>query len=430
MIDNIHKYLIFYVVILLFLSFNKCQYTALQNQTLIIRYNQNEKTLDESLFESNYIQNIELLEWSHSNIEIINDMTFSLMPNLKYLYLNNNKLKFISNNSFNHVNSKLELLDLSNNPIENIYIESFSHLNSLKYLYLRNTSLVELNNDGLFRPMKSLFLLDLSYLDCIKSFDWNIFIYNRNLNEINLSNFKNKEILFDKKSNTEALSIILKQIKYLNLNGINLDDFYVNFLFEQVSNQENLNSSLIRLDSIKRCSCKLIKFFVVLNREKCLQNCSIINMTKRKKRQINIDDLYVLDSSTTKLNENSSLSSTKIINSNLTRNLNANISISNDLSHVLKQQENFTTNCSVINGIIGNQNQTTIVKPVFDTYTIIAICSICLVLILAMITALVFYKLRIKYLLKRQINQFKRIDAQLGLDRIYHVNYDNNTFNT
>jgi hypothetical protein len=156
-----------------------------------------------------------------------------------------------------------------------------------------------------------------------------------------------------------------------------------------------------------------------------------MNRSAREKRQvINIDDLYVLDSiSTTKLNENNTLSSTKIINSNLTRNLNSNTSFSNDFVHILKQQVNFTTNCSVINGIIGNQNQTTIVKPVFDTYTIIAICSICLVLILAMITAMVIYKLRTKYLLKRQINQFKRIDAQLGLDRIYHVNYDN-TFNT
>ena len=451
MIMMINKfYLINHLIIIIFvllLSFdnNKC-HEILKNRSFIIKYNQNVKILDKSLFKSNYSQIIELLEWTHSNVELINDLTFSLMLNLKYLYLNNNKLKFISNNCFNHVNnnnnsSKLELLDLSNNPIKQIDRESFSHLSSLKYLYLRNTSLIELNNDGLFRPINKLFLLDLSNLAYVNNFNWKIFIYNRNLNEINLSNFTNKNILFDiNKSNTEALSIIFKQIKYLNLNGIKLDDLDVNILYDLVSLNENFNnnfnnSSLIRLDSIKKCSCKLIKYFIYSNRQECLNNCSAMNEATKEKRQlINIDDLYVLDSTTTRLNDdNNTISTTTIINTNLTQNLNTNKSLSsNSLVHILKQQQqvNITTNCSVINGIInGNQNQTTIVKPIFDTYTIIAICSICLVLILAMITAIVFYKLRTKYLLKRQINQFKRIDAQLGLDRIYHVNYDN-TFNT
>ena len=44
--------------------------------------------------------------------------------------------------------------------------------------------------------------------------------------------------------------------------------------------------------------------------------------------------------------------------------------------------------------------------------------SLCL-----MITVVVLYKIRANYLLKRQINQFRRIDQQLNLDRVYTMDY-------
>ncbi len=115
---------------------------------MIIIYNQNTTILNKSFFKNNYNQIIEKLELSHSNIDIINDSTFTLMLNLKYLYLNNNKLKFITNNCFKHLNNKLELLDLSNNPITKIDHKSFSHLSSLEYFYLH--WLVEANEKPIF----------------------------------------------------------------------------------------------------------------------------------------------------------------------------------------------------------------------------------------------------------------------------------------
>ena len=44
--------------------------------------------------------------------------------------------------------------------------------------------------------------------------------------------------------------------------------------------------------------------------------------------------------------------------------------------------------------------------------------SLCL-----MVTVVVLYKIRANYLLKRQINQFRRIDQQLNLDRVYTMDY-------
>ena len=63
-----------------------------------------------------------------------------------------------------------------------------------------------------------------------------------------------------------------------------------------------------------------------------------------------------------------------------------------------------------------------------DFQWIIALGLVVFVVVAIMVTIVTVYKIRSNYLLKRQINQFKRIDAQLGLDQKYRINYENGGF--
>jgi uncharacterized membrane protein YciS (DUF1049 family) len=54
-----------------------------------------------------------------------------------------------------------------------------------------------------------------------------------------------------------------------------------------------------------------------------------------------------------------------------------------------------------------------------NVYTIIIVAIVACVLISGMAMAVVIYRIRVNYLLQRQINQLKRIDQQLGLEHDY-----------
>lgn len=55
--------------------------------------------------------------------------------------------------------------------------------------------------------------------------------------------------------------------------------------------------------------------------------------------------------------------------------------------------------------------------PFFNIYSTITFTIIGIVLIFAMISVVLIYKIRLNYLIKRQINQLKRIDQQMGIER-------------
>ncbi len=61
--------------------------------------------------------------------------------------------------------------------------------------------------------------------------------------------------------------------------------------------------------------------------------------------------------------------------------------------------------------------------PRLDINLIILLTCISVLIVASLAFGLFVYKTRLDYKIRRQINQFKRIDAQLGLDRIYQVNY-------
>lgn len=66
-----------------------------------------------------------------------------------------------------------------------------------------------------------------------------------------------------------------------------------------------------------------------------------------------------------------------------------------------------------LNLIANNQKET---NQHLNIYTIVSIVTAGLVCIAFMVTTIILYKIRINYLLERQLNQFRRIDAQLRLD--------------
>lgn len=57
----------------------------------------------------------------------------------------------------------------------------------------------------------------------------------------------------------------------------------------------------------------------------------------------------------------------------------------------------------------------------FNMYTAICFGIIGFIIALGMVSAIVIYKIKTDYLLKRQVNQLKRIDRQLGIERIYKI---------
>ncbi|CAF0742766.1 unnamed protein product [Brachionus calyciflorus] len=77
------------------------------------------------------------------------------------------------------------------------------------------------------------------------------------------------------------------------------------------------------------------------------------------------------------------------------------------------------TTATTIGSTIKSTTTTSGDSSFFNMYSTITFSILAFVLIVAMLTAIVIYKMRIKYLIKRQIIQLKRVDAQLGRERQY-----------
>lgn len=87
--------------------------------------------------------------------------------NLTELYLNENVITELYNNSFSNL-SKLVILDISNNCISRVHKAAFAGLNQLSVLNLSCNKITELDSD-VFTALKSLTVLNLQY-NILKSF--------------------------------------------------------------------------------------------------------------------------------------------------------------------------------------------------------------------------------------------------------------------
>lgn len=89
-----------------------------------------------------------------------------------------------------------------------------------------------------------------------------------------------------------------------------------------------------------------------------------------------------------------------------------------------ESQQLFNLSVVTTSTSITTESNKTIVHEnyLLNVYTTIVIAIVAIVLIMAMLTGIVIYKIRVNYLIKRQINQLKRIDKQLELERHYEIN--------
>ncbi|XP_075582894.1 leucine-rich repeat-containing protein 19 [Pelecanus crispus] len=92
----------------------------------------------------------------HSDKEILQSFT-----NLTELYLNENVITVLYNNSFCNL-TKLVILDISNNNISTVHKAAFAGLNQLSVLNLSYNMITQLDSDA-FTCLKSLTVLNLQY---------------------------------------------------------------------------------------------------------------------------------------------------------------------------------------------------------------------------------------------------------------------------
>ncbi|KAM9102750.1 leucine-rich repeat-containing protein 19 [Sarcophilus harrisii] len=123
----------------------------------------------------NINKNITILDLSYNQITL-NSTDINILQTyvlLNELNLNNNKIVFLRNNSFDNL-SNLEILSISSNSIDTIEQNAFLGLDKLKQLCLCQNKISQLNPYTLI-PLKSLMALNLqdnmiSYFDVPKKF--------------------------------------------------------------------------------------------------------------------------------------------------------------------------------------------------------------------------------------------------------------------
>ncbi|XP_065717689.1 leucine-rich repeat-containing protein 19 isoform X1 [Patagioenas fasciata] len=119
---------------------------------------------------TNLFQNVTNLSLKNNKITLKNsdkDILRSFI-NLTDLYLNENMITVLYNNSFCNL-TKLRILDISNNQISTVHKAAFAGLNQLLVLNLSYNRITQLDS-GVFTSLNSLTVLNLHY-NLLKSFD-------------------------------------------------------------------------------------------------------------------------------------------------------------------------------------------------------------------------------------------------------------------
>jgi Leucine-rich repeat (LRR) protein len=154
-------------------------------QTLDLSFNQL-ITLPFSFLHHVRFDRLELLNVNHNRLRYVNDFEFRHMRNLKHLLLRSNKIEHVRSHcleglnklerldlSFNYIShipislfvsansSRLEYLYLNNNFLKRVPKEAFEHCTSVKYVYLNSNQIGKLKNYS-FGYMYSLLELNLA----------------------------------------------------------------------------------------------------------------------------------------------------------------------------------------------------------------------------------------------------------------------------
>lgn len=215
-----------------FICFESVNADILNNST-ILKCRNEDHFMKLSIFEVNFFncefaampagfftfyKNIEAIDASKLSLTSFGSENVDEMNSLFWLMLSNNELKEVP--SFGTKN-RLKHLDLSNNPIENLHAESFKNLKYLELLNLTATQLVEL-------PA-------------------NVFIYQENLQEVDLS----KNLLHNIDTNIFLPSFYSLQRIFLDCNSLSeINDLPKQLFFRLEVLSLNSNSETMRCDQI------------------------------------------------------------------------------------------------------------------------------------------------------------------------------------
>jgi hypothetical protein len=204
-----------------------------------------------SLIPEDISNNITILDLSYNQItlNIADTRVLQMYFLLTELYLNENKILILHDNSFSNLSS-LEILNICRNPISVIQQDAFIGLNKLKQLYICQNKIIHLNPD-MFVPLNNLKLLNLqgnfiSYFDVPQLFHLEIITlygnpWNCTCRLFNLQNWLNTSNVILEKENITMCNYP-DSLKCYNIKTVPFapechstlissvtEDFYVNF---------------------------------------------------------------------------------------------------------------------------------------------------------------------------------------------------------
>ncbi|XP_045537529.1 toll-like receptor 3 [Papilio machaon] len=332
------------VLVLLDLSnnfLNSLDYGVLNNfPYLITLYLQNNKIQNISDDSFTSLKNLKQLYMHHNEIEILNMMLINL-KSLKELDLSYNKLKKISGYEVNRLIA-LEKLNMSYNNLEIIESNCFNQAPNLNILDLSHNRIVSIIDQKMFESNIHLQYFDVSYNQIIK-IEENSF-KNCNLTYFNFdNNFLSGNI-------TNSTFIGLSSITQLNLNHQNVTNLNAN-AFSSLTKLLSLNISSNNIQYIDTDSFQNTISLQILD----LSHNEISTLDFVNKALFNLTHLY--------------LSNNKIVSlyENLFKNHNQIIKLDLSMNKIIKIQQNSLPlfNLQYLN-ITGNNLVGTIEKNTFS----------------------------------------------------------------
>ena len=248
---------------------NNNAFSILGNLKYLYLEHNNISKLETNTFEG--LGNLSKLVLSFNSIGNIENKAFHSLDNLKELYLADNIIKNLENNTLKGL-IKLIYLDLNSNQIVSIEKNSFNDLINLNTLLLSINKLKKITND-MFNGLSKLISLDLD-LNKLTTIEFNsfsdliniqsLFIESNTMSKLDLNIFKNnKKLIKLYASHNNVMSLVgdmscISSLKELYLNNNTIVYIKVSGLFEYLLANNSIYLNNNRRDLIFNCSFKWI----------------------------------------------------------------------------------------------------------------------------------------------------------------------------
>ncbi|KAF5302482.1 hypothetical protein FQR65_LT08572 [Abscondita terminalis] len=162
------------------------------------------------------LSKLEMLDLSDNQLVELSKNVFNLTPNLKFLNLSHNVHLSAISNTLLHKLSHLQMIDFSYMSLKFIPIDIFGKASDLRYIYLNNNDLTELLENS-FLNLRNLTTIDLSYNN-INTIKPSAFVNIMNVQKLilkgnQLNSFKGE--FFNTGTGLEILDISDNHISYL-----------------------------------------------------------------------------------------------------------------------------------------------------------------------------------------------------------------------